>query len=91
MIGGDRHRCSPLVPHRSVVVVPILVGAAGCGEDRPKQKSQPIVVDAGMWIVRADQLRRSLDGDPSPTRTNQRMDGGVDPPSVVIEAADQLS
>ena len=53
--------------HHPVVGVPVVVGAAGCGEDLTKDHPQPLIVHVGMRVVGSDQLGGPFDSGPAPT------------------------
>jgi hypothetical protein len=59
-VGLDEHRDSSVVGHDSVVLVPVLLGAAGSGEDLTQQDAPALSVDVFERIVGADQLGRSF-------------------------------
>ena len=62
----DEDDHTPLVAHRPVVLVPVIVAAAGRGEGLPQEQSAAFVVDAVEGVVGAGELYRPLDPGPLP-------------------------
>lgn len=66
-----------LLAHRSVVGVPILVGAACGAEDLAKQDPEPLVVYLGVGIVGPDELGATFHRGPPPAGSDHDGDGGI--------------
>jgi hypothetical protein len=66
-----------LIAHGLVVGVPVVVGAAGSGEDLAEEESELLMVDALVWVVGADQGCGSFDGGPLQAGAGHDGDEGV--------------
>lgn len=64
----DQHGRAPLFAHHPVVGVPVVVGSTGRGEDVAEHNPESLVIDVRVRVIGSDQLRRTFDGGPLPTR-----------------------
>src|SRR5271165_5085518 len=65
-VWADEHGGSAFLGHGSVVGVPVVVLAAGSGEDLSEQQAESFGVEPGLGIVRPGQLGVSFDCCPLP-------------------------
>ena len=72
-VWGDQNCGSGLAEHGSVVFVEVVVGAARCLEDRAKQNSQGVGVDAVVWVIGPRRCPRGLLPTPSSSRAESRL------------------
>jgi uncharacterized membrane protein len=65
--GNDEHSGAVVGEHDAVVLVPIVVAAAGGHEDLAQEQPQPVGVEPGARVVGSDDLAVALNGGPLPT------------------------
>ena len=71
----DQDGRAALLDHHPVVGRPVVVAAAGGGEDLPQQQPQAFGVHTGVGVVRPDDLCGPLDGGVLPPRGERQGDG----------------
>ena len=84
---NNQYGGAPLVEHRSVVGVPVLVASPGRGENVSEEESQSFAVEIGLCVVGSENVGLPLDGSPPPAGSGDDVRPTISA-QVIITASD---
>lgn len=73
--GCDQDCGAGLITHGSVIGFPVVVLAAGCGEDAPEKEPDAIGVEFEGVVTRSDEFGFASDANPVPAPSDRGGDG----------------